>query len=153
MWKTMMVEVAQIRMMSRHSNRFDHNGNPHGLVDRPRGGHGLQVHPWNHEHSHCVITSRSHCPLKLVPHSAGGVVEFGQGRASPAKVKFLDQRAVQKVSNGVSMVGVGGAARARRGECSLLRAHTALSSIAVLFGKFVVSFYLAPRRCQPCAPK
>ena len=52
------------------------------------------------------------------------------------------------------MVSLGGAAQARRSECSLLRAHTALSSIALLPGKVLLSFYLTGRRGNivlPCS--
>lgn len=47
------------------------------------------------------------------------------------------------------MVGVGGASRAPRSECSLLRADIAFSSFAVLPGKFSVFARMPTRRDQP----
>ena len=89
----MMVEVVQIRMMFLNPIQFGHNGNPHGGVLRLCESHGSQP-PHGITSTLTLNTSRLHCTLKIITNSAGGVVELGRGRASPATPKFQYQHCV-----------------------------------------------------------
>lgn len=99
-----------------------------------------------------LTTSRIYGTLGIT-YSAGHTLNLAETWDSPATILLQNQQAPHDTSHGGSMAGVGGVQRVRRGECALLRANPALSSIAVLPGKYTLPFSSRSPPPQNHAPK